>query len=79
MRSKRPKIRLKDKEKLLSTMAKRGYGVNSFAAALGISRATLSMILNSKRNPSPKVAIEILERLALSFDDIFFIESDYKK
>lgn len=76
---KRPKIKLRDKRKLLGEMVKRGYGVNSFAAALGISRASLSMIINNKRNPSPAVAIEIIERLALKFDDIFFIESDYKK
>lgn len=71
-------IILKDKEILIEKTVEKGLSYRQLAKEVGVSQTTISLIINGERNPSPKTAISICNVLRCQFDDIFFIQSDYK-
>lgn len=71
-------ILLKDKDLFLELVIKAGYSFRSLARTAECSQTTISLISKGERNPSPKLAINICNVLKCQFDDIFFIEKDYK-
>lgn len=46
-----------------------GYSLRAFARQLDVSSAVLSQVLNAKRNFSPKLALQVAERLKLKEDE----------
>jgi transcriptional regulator with XRE-family HTH domain len=69
-------IRLNDPQEFKKLLMKKGFTYRSFAKKAGITSAHVSLIANNKRNPTPATAKKIYEALDLTFDDIFFIQSD---
>ena len=49
------------------------------AKELGCSQTQISLILKGERNPSPENAVNICRAIKKNFDDIFFINTDYKR
>lgn len=71
-------ILVKDKDLFLELIIKAGYSFRSLAREVECSQTTISLISKGERNPSPKLAINLCHVLKCQFDDIFFIENDYK-
>ena len=71
-------IVVKDTDKLRETIIKSGFTYSDIAQETGYTRAYVSSILSGKRNPNPKIAVNICEILKIKFDDHFFIESVHK-
>lgn len=69
---------VKDVEKLTNKIVKKGLSYRGLAEQADCSQTLISLIVKGERNPSPKVAISICKVLECKFDDIFFINSDYK-
>ncbi|WP_323707901.1 helix-turn-helix transcriptional regulator [Mammaliicoccus sciuri] len=55
------------------TMFLKGYNNATLALEIGISQSYLSQILKRKRNPSPKIASMIAEKLEIEIEDLFEI------
>ncbi|NLY72497.1 MAG: helix-turn-helix transcriptional regulator [Tissierellia bacterium] len=54
----------------------RGIKQLAMAAALQVTRQTMSAIENGKYNPSLELALKISNFLNLSVEEIFFLEGD---
>lgn len=72
-------IILKDEIKFRETITKAGYSYRQLAKEVGCSQTQISLIANGERNPSPETAVNICKALEKQFDDIFFINSDFKR
>lgn len=55
-------------------IAKRGHSLRSFSKISGISLSYLSLIVNNKATPSPKMAKKISENLNVNMDYLFDFE-----
>ncbi len=71
-------ILLKDKDLFIELITKAGFSFRSLANEVNCSQTTISLIAKGERNPSPKIAINLCKALNINFDQIFFIENDYK-
>ncbi|MBP2635004.1 MAG: hypothetical protein H6Q72_911 [Firmicutes bacterium] len=71
-------IILKDPEKLKVIMLKKGFTQRSLAKKSIVSDTTINHLINGKRNVSAPIAQKIISSLECEFDDIFFVELDYK-
>lgn len=69
---------VKDTEKLKEAIIKSGYTFSDIAEKVGYTRAYISSILAGRRNPNPKIAVNICEILCTNFDEYFFIEGVHK-
>lgn len=72
------KIVLKDQKLLKELLVRNGYTQRSFAREIEISEPYGNQICNGTRNPGPIIAKRIIEKLDVSFDEIFFVDSAYK-
>lgn len=52
-------------------IAKKGHSLTTFCSECGISLSYMSLILNNKVKPSPKIARKIADSLEVSIEDIF--------
>lgn len=64
-----------NKNEVKATMFKKGLDLNSLSRKLEVGASYLSLILNGKRNPSPKLAKRIADTLGVEIEDIFTIEA----
>lgn len=71
------KIQVKDKDIFINAIKEAG-GYNTVASMVGCSQTMLSLIVKGVRKPNEKVAINFCAVTGKKFDDIFFIESNYK-
>lgn len=71
-------IVIRDKDIFIEKTVKAGLSYRQLAEKANISQTTISLIANGERNPSPQTAINICKALNCQFEDIFFIENDYK-
>lgn len=71
------KVQVKDKEIFINAIKESG-GYNTVATKVGCSQTMLSLIAKGTRNPSPVVAINFCAVTRKKFDNIFFIDSNYK-
>lgn len=55
-------------------IAKNGHTLRSFSKSSGISLSYLSLIINNKAIPSPKMAKRIADNLNVDIEDIFEFE-----
>lgn len=62
---------------LRGLIAKNGHTLRSFSKSSGISLSYLSLIVNNKATPSPKMAKRIADNLNVGIEDIF--EFDLKE
>lgn len=65
-----------NKNEVKVTMFKKGLDLNSLSRKLEIGASYLSLIINGKRKPSPKLAKRIAEVLEVEITDIFTIEAN---
>ncbi len=72
-------VLVKDKESLIEKIVEKGLSYRQLAKEAEVSQTTICLIINGERNPSPKTAINICRVLGCQFEDIFFIQSDYKR
>lgn len=72
-------IILKDTELLKDVITKKGFSYRQLAKEADCSQTQISLIINGQRNPSPELAVNICKVLNKQFDDIFFINTDYKR
>lgn len=71
-------VLLKDRQQLIDKITKAGFSYRALANKAECSQTQISLILKGERNPSPKNAVNICRALQCNFDDIFFINHDYK-
>lgn len=71
-------IIVKDLDIFKEIIIKSGYSYRKLAKNSECSQTQISLIAKGERNPSPKTAINICKALNKNFDDIFFINNDYK-
>lgn len=72
-------VMVKDEERLKNAIVKSGFSYRQLAKEVGCSQTQISLILKGERNPSPKNAVNICRATKKNFDDIFFINTDYKR
>lgn len=71
-------VLVRDIEELTERIVKAGFSYRQLAKEANCSQTQISLILQGERNPSPTNAVNICRALKCNFDDIFFINSDYK-
>lgn len=71
-------VLVKEKDKLIEKIVENGYSYRQLADKVGISQTSISLILKGERNPSPENAVKICNVLKCQFNDIFFVNNDYK-
>ncbi|MEE0865556.1 MAG: helix-turn-helix transcriptional regulator [Clostridia bacterium] len=71
-------VLVKNIDDLIEQIVKNGYSYRKLAEKANCSQTQISLILKGERNPSPENAINICKALGCNFDDIFFINNDYK-
>lgn len=69
---------VRDIDILVEKIVKAGFSYRQLAKEVGCSQTQISMILKGERNPSPENAVNICKALKCDFDDIFFINNNYK-
>lgn len=69
---------VKDIDLLIEKIVEKGLSYRQLAKKMGTSQTTISLIMKGERNPSPETAINFCKVLECQFDDIFFINIDYK-
>lgn len=70
---------VRDEEVLKTAIIKAGFSYRQLAKEVGCSQTQISLILKGERNPSPENAVNICKAINKRFDDIFFINTDYKR
>lgn len=70
---------LRDTNKFNEVIIKAGFSYRQLAKEAKCSQTQISLIANGERNPSPETAVNICKALKCEFDDIFFIQSDFKR
>ncbi len=71
-------VLVKDLDDFISKIVENGYSYRQLAEKAGISQTTISLIVKGERNPSPDSAAKLCQALNCQFEDIFFINNDYK-
>lgn len=71
-------VLVRDIDNLIEQIVKKGFSYRKLAEKAKCSQTQISLILKGERNPSPENAVNICKALGCSFDDIFFINNDYK-
>lgn len=69
---------VKDIDLLIEKIVENGFSYRQLAKEANVSQTTISLIVKGERNPSPETAINICKALKCQFEDIFFINNDYK-
>lgn len=69
---------VKDIDLLIEKIVEKGLSYRQLAKKMGTSQTTISLIMKGERNPSPETAINFCKVLECQFEDIFFINNDYK-
>ena len=59
---------------LRGLISKNGHTLRSFSKSSGISLSYLSLIINNKAIPSPKMAKRIADNLNVDIEDVFEFE-----
>ena len=72
-------VLLKDVNSFREMIIKAGFSYRQLAKEVGCSQTQISLIANGQRNPSPETAVNICKALKKQFDNIFFIENDFKR
>lgn len=70
---------VRDLDTFKDAITKAGFSYRKLAKEVNCSQTQISMISNGERNPSPETAINICKVIDKSFDELFFINSDYKR
>lgn len=70
---------VKDLEYFQNEIIKAGYSYRGLGKEVGCSQTQISNIANGERNPSAETAVNICKALRKTFDELFFINSDYKR
>ena len=71
-------VLVKDKDLLIEKIVENGFSYRQLGKETGISQTAISLIIKGERNPSPENAVNICKALNCQFNDIFFINNDYK-
>ena len=71
-------VLVRDKDLLIEKIVENGYSYRQLAKITGVSQTSISLIIKGERNPSPENAVKICKALNCQFNDIFFINNDYK-
>ena len=72
-------VLVRDADIFRDIITKAGFSYRKLAKEAGCSQTQISLIANGERNPSAETAVNICRVLNKSFDDIFFINNDYKR
>lgn len=67
-------VKVMAKPKLAKTIAKEGYTITDFAAALGVGKSHIAAVLKGRHGISPKLAKQISGLLDTDYDSIFKLE-----
>lgn len=67
------KVQLKDNQKFRTLLVLKGFTQRSFGRSIGVSESYASQIINGTRNPGPKIAKKIADKLEVEFNDIFLV------
>lgn len=70
---------VRDADVFRDIITKSGFSYRKLAKEAGCSQTQISLIANGERNPSAETAVNICRVLNKGFDDIFFINNDYKR
>ncbi len=70
-------IIIKDKDFLKEEIKKR-CTILEFAKMIGVERAYIYLILQGRKNITPKIAIKICQLTEHSFDSLFYIDDGIK-
>lgn len=68
-------IELKNPLEFKKNIAKRGKNIRQFSEEIGISPSYMSLVINGRRNPSPKTANKIAQGLDLDVKDVFVFKT----
>ncbi|EOV8595314.1 helix-turn-helix transcriptional regulator [Staphylococcus pseudintermedius] len=60
-----------NEQRTKEAMFTKGYNVSSLASKTGVSVTHMSLIVNNKRKPSPKLAQKMAQTLGVEISDIF--------
>lgn len=71
-------VLVKDIDMFVEMIVKSGFSYRQLAKEAKCSQTQISLIVKGERNPSPENAVNICKALKCKFDDIFFINYDYK-
>lgn len=69
---------VRDIDVLVEKIVKAGFSYRQLAKESKCSQTQISLIVKGERNPSPENAVNICKALKCDFDDIFFINNNYK-
>ena len=72
-------VLVRDADIFKDIITKAGFSYRKLAKEAGCSQTQISLIASGERNPSAETAVNICRALNKSFDDIFFINTDYKR
>lgn len=72
-------IILKDTDVFKDIVIKSGFSYRQLAKKAYCSQTQISLIANGQRNPSPETAVNICKALNRQFDELFFIQNDFKR
>jgi len=70
-------VRIIDKNNFAALIIKKGYSLSEFSKIIGKSRGYINTIIN-RGSLEAKTAKLIIKKLETEFDEIFFVNSDYK-
>lgn len=71
-------VLVRDIDALIERIVKKGFSYRKLAEKANCSQTQICLILKGERNPSPENAVNICRALECNFDEIFFINNDYK-
>lgn len=71
-------VQVKDIDEFIARTVEKGLSYRQLAKKANTSQTTISLIIKGERNPSPELAVNICKALECQFNDIFFINNDYK-
>ena len=68
-------IYVKPEVNILKDLNNKQITMTELAEQIGCCKGTISAIFSGKRNPSPKIAIKICEKMGKQFEYYFFISN----
>lgn len=65
-----------NEQRTKEAMFTKGYNISQLASKTGVSVTHMSLIVNNKRKPSPKLAQKMAQRLGVEISDIFIFDKE---
>ena len=67
------------KNRIEEIRKERGIRQEDFAKSMGVSRQTISSLVNGRYNPSITLAYKIAKYFGMAFEDVFIFEEEDEK